>query len=182
MAAPGVALHPSLSGLSFQPHQLHQGRFYNPVKLCWVQIRLFICSFVGMWQRFVGMTSRQHRGKHSHRNKAVNEKASAELHVRPIVFLPSQIWQVYTRHTSAPLIWLDVLFHQSCEPVRLTRRVKADTECLVNTRVCCCLPCLWARVPIPSADQNLQESCRSPVDVEQKRRRLLESKYDSANC
>lgn len=53
-----------------------------------------------MSQEFVEMTSWQHRGKHSHRNKAVKEKATAESHVRPIVFLHSQIWQVYTRHKS----------------------------------------------------------------------------------
>lgn len=100
MAATVVAIYTSLYGLSSQPHQLHQGHFYNPVKLCWVQIGIFICSFVGMSQEFVEMTSWQHRGKHSHRNKAVKEKATAESHVRPIVFLHSQIWQVYTRHKS----------------------------------------------------------------------------------
>lgn len=52
---------------------------------------VFICLFVGIWQEFVEITSWQQRGKRSHRNKAVKEKATAESHVRPIVFFQTQI-------------------------------------------------------------------------------------------
>lgn len=53
-----------------------------------------------MCQEFVEVTSWHHREKPSRRNKADKEKATAESHMRSIVFLQTQIWQVYARHTS----------------------------------------------------------------------------------
>lgn len=101
-------------------------------------------------------------GKHSQRNKAVKEKATAEWHVRSIVFFfPStDLTGVHQTHVT-PVIWLDALFLPELPACWIDPTGQGRAFCKHTVSASACTGCLWSRTPIPSADQDLQEWRRS---------------------
>lgn len=107
------------------------------------------------------MTSWQHRENTAGETKPWKKRATAEWHVRSIVFFffffPNpDLTGVQQTHVT-PVIWLDALFLPELPACWIDPTGQGRAFCKHTVSAAACPGCLWSRTPIPPADQDLQE-------------------------